>query len=981
MLRRIIIISLWLLFSQTESLLGAEQRARLELKVDQRRFAAINVLFRGDDILTRVVDLDATGITSAGGRIETVHGEQYISLKSLARHISFQLNPIDLVLHLHTKATAIGAAKPRPDESPPAPVSAPGERIVTGEQGSPARLAVHLNGVRKGDIAVVLRNQDILARLSDIVAIDPSLASGQRETIRGESYISLQSLSSQLSFSVDERSLALLLATRARPSESNFAAALEIKAPTPAVDVAEAPRSSGADQRAMLTIKVNQVKQGETDIILRGDDVLARVKDLKAIGMVAVHGQQEKIRGEDFVSLRSLQPTLVFGVNEKALALDLTITPDAFGDHVIAGASNRPAKIEYPEDKSGFVNYSLNVRDFKNVDVFSELGVTLKNTHLYSGLSRNADGRFLRGLSNLTVSNRHDANRFIVGDRLVNSDILGGSVTMGGVSYFRDFALDPYMVRNPGLHYSGAVSTPSTLDVYSNGQLVRRVPLPPGQFQVNDLPVPSGSNNTRFVIRDAFGRERELGSANFYFTAGLLTPGLHDFGYNVGTRRDDLGNKSWGYGTPLFVGNHRYGFSEFLTGGMRFEGSKGLASGGPGLSFLLPMGEMELAGAASTDQGHSGGAAFAGYNYVNQLFSLGASVKFQSQHYANSSLDALANRPWLETGSYVAFNMPGSMSVNLRYGFENSLSQGLLHRIRAFTSSYLTKQLRLFLDGYIDLKARDRGFGINAGVSVSFDEINAAVSFLNEYGKSNGLLDIRKSLPLGPGHGYGFQASTKGDLDSALQYQTSFGRYEAIYNRLDSRQRSSFNASGGIAVVDGEVTPTRAIQDGFALLRLPGLPGVRGFLNNLEVGSTDSKGNLFVPGLLSYYGNKLSFSRTNLPLSHNIEIVEKFVAPTYRGGVVVEFPVTRIQRVVGKTIIDKAGKMIVPKYGQLTAGLDGKSYESIVGNNGEFYFENIKVGRYQARIESEEQNCDFAFDVPLVDDETVQLGTLTCVAK
>ena len=156
---------------------------------------------------------------------------------------------------------------------------------------------------------------------------------------------------------------------------------------------------------------------------------------------------------------------------------------------------------------------------------------------------------------------------------------------------------------------------------------------------------------------------------------------------------------------------------------------------------------------------------------------------------------------------------------------------------------------------------------------------------------------------------------------------------------------------------------------------------MRGFLNNLEVGSTDSKGNLFVPSLLSYYGNKLSFSRTDLPLSHNIEIVEKFVAPPYRGGVVVEFPVTRIQRIVGKAVIDKAGQTIIPKHGQLTAEFDGKSYESILGNNGEFYFENIKVGRYQAKIESEQQNCDFAFDVPRVDDQTVQLGTLTCVAK
>lgn len=517
--------------------------------------------------------------------------------------------------------------------------------------------------------------------------------------------------------------------------------------------------------------------------------------------------------------------------------------------------------------------------------------------------------------------------------------------------------------------------------MYSNGQLVRRIPLPPGQFQVNDLPVPSGSNNTRFVIRDAFGRERELGSANFYFTAGLLTPGLHDFGYNIGTRRDALGFKNWGYGVPLFLGHHRYGFTEYLTSGMRLEASKGLASGGPSLSFLLPFGDMELVGAASTDHGKSGGAAFAGYNYVNQFFSFGTSVKFQSERYANTSLNATDARPWLETGSYVAYNIPSIMSINLRYGFENSRNQGPLHRIRAFTSSYLTKRIRLFIDGYVDLKNRDRSLGLNAGLSFTFDDISASVSYLNELGKSNRLVDIRKSLPLGPGHGYGFQAATNGNLDSTLQYQTSFGRYEAIYNRIDGHQRSSLSASGGLAVIDGNVIPTRAIQDGFALLRLPGLAGIRGYMNNLEVGTTNSRGNLFVPSLLSYYGNKLSISRTDLPMSHNVELVEKYVAPPYRGGVLIEFPVTRIQRIVGRVTIDKDGKNIIPKHGQLTAALDGKSFESILGNNGEFYFENIKVGRYQATIEIEEQTCQFALEVPQVDDEMIQLGTLICVAQ
>jgi outer membrane usher protein FimD/PapC len=612
MLRRILFVSLCALILLTQSVHSAEQRARLELRVDEKRFASIEVSFRGDDILARLVDLDRTGIRPAGGQVETIHSEQYVSLKSLASQVSFQLNQADLVLQLLIKPNAAtpGALGNRENPLPPvAQTAAPIERRLSSQTDLPARLGVQWNGVKRGEISVILRDHDIFAPLKDIAAIDPFLINGRHEIIRGETYVSLESLSSEMSFSVDERSLGLILAARSHHSDGKVAAVPvpTVPSPAPAEKIVEVRQDAAGDQRAILTLKVNEVKQGETDIILRGNDVLARVKDLKAIGMVSINGRRETLRGEEYVSLSSLQPALSFGVNEKTLALDLTIAPDAFGEHVIAGASNRPAKLEYPENNSGFLNYAVNLRDFKSIDAFSELGVTLNNTHLYTGISRTADGSIVRGLSNVTVSNRQSANRFIIGDRLVNSDILGGSITMGGLSYFRDFALDPYMVRNPGLHYEGAVSTPSTLDVYSNGQLVRRVPLPPGQFQVNDLPVPSGSNNTRYVIRDAFGRERELGSANFYFSSGLLTPGLHDFGYNIGTRRDDIGGKNWGYDMPLFLGHHRYGFTEYLTGGMRFEAAKGLVSGGPSVSFLLPIGETELVGAASTDHGKTGG--------------------------------------------------------------------------------------------------------------------------------------------------------------------------------------------------------------------------------------------------------------------------------------------------------------------------------------------------------------------------------------
>src|SRR5262249_377800 len=183
------------------------------------------------------------------------------------------------------------------------------------------------------------------------------------------------------------------------------------------------------------------------------------------------------------------------------------------------------------------------------------------------------------------------------------------SLVMGGVSFFRDFGLDPYFVQYPGLNFSGAVSTPSTVDVYVNGQLLRRVPLPPGQFELKDLPVPAGTNNTRLVLRDRFGREREIGF-KFFFASGLLKEGLQEFSYNFGSRKNNLATESWNYGPLVFLARHRLGITDSLTAGLRLEASSGLVSGGPSATFLTPFVGMDIWGAAGAKPGAGGGGHF-----------------------------------------------------------------------------------------------------------------------------------------------------------------------------------------------------------------------------------------------------------------------------------------------------------------------------------------------------------------------------------
>jgi hypothetical protein len=191
-----------------------------------------------------------------------------------------------------------------------------------------------------------------------------------------------------------------------------------------------------ADPRAILELTINEIKKGEVVVFLREPDVLVRVKDLEAAGIKSFAGRREHILGDDYVLLNSLAPQVTFKLDDRDLTLSLTVQPSLLGYNLLEMQPNKPPDIVYSEDTSGFFNYSVSLRDFKRTDAFGELGVTIKNTLLYNGILRNGDGSIVRGLSNLTISDRQSLNRTVVGDRLVSSDLLGEPWQWGASVFF-----------------------------------------------------------------------------------------------------------------------------------------------------------------------------------------------------------------------------------------------------------------------------------------------------------------------------------------------------------------------------------------------------------------------------------------------------------------------------------------------------------------------------------------------------------------
>ena len=241
-------------------------------------------------------------------------------------------------------------------------------------------------------------------------------------------------------------------------------------------------------------------------------------------------------------------------------------------------------------------------------------------------------------------------------------------------------------------------------------------------------------------------------------------------------------------------------------------------------------------------------------------------------------------------------------------------------------------------------------------------------------------MNIQQSLPVGTGFGY----RLSGDIEaahesSAVQHQGRYGSYELWHDNVDGQQTTSLRAAGGLVAIGGAVYATRPVQDGFALLRVPGVAGVRAYSNNQQIGRTDRHGNLLVPGLLPYYGNRVSIADQDVPLDRTIEQTEQVVAPPYRGGALLMFPLHRIQSTTGVVRLQRGDESIVPAFGQLTVYADGTSFESPIGVDGAFYLESAPSGRHRADVLFQQQTCAFTIDIPASTARVVSVGTIACV--
>ncbi len=735
------------------------------------------------------------------------------------------------------------------------------------------------------------------------------------------------------------------------------------------------------EQRAVLELFIDQADTGTILVIVRGKELLASVQDLERAGVKLPPAPRATIGGTDFVSLAQLAPLISYTFDEAQLVLRLTVNSQALTtNHVDLATSARPADLIYGQANSAFLNYAFGADSSHSVTGFTEQGINIDGALLDNGVSYDGAG-LTRTSTALIYDDQKTLTQLTLGDAIVTGTALSGTADVLGIDYSKNFTINPYLTTYPLQTMAGSVTVPSTAYVYVNGQLVRTIPIQPGPFNLQNVPVAAGSSNTRVVLTNAFGQQQVL-QAPYYFGTDQLRQGVSQFNFNLGVARAPNYSGLGDYQKPAGLAFYRYGVTNWLTlGGFAQWAAPALAGGADAALSLPYIGQIGLNGAVSRSGGVHGWAGGVQYAYQTAAFSLGGDYQLESNNYAALGLtpadDRTARRYDLSAGTRLF-----GLSIATTYthiddrdiGPQSQASLEFSRSIwRSFQLSLTLSQSRLS-----DAPVQDAAllmltipFGARSTASVAAQRTQGTWAQTEE---------LQQSLPTDEGLGYSLQLQQNNSSvqNAQLAYQAPFGLYQFNALRAAGQTTETANLSGALVYIDGHVFPTRALQQSYLLADVPGVKGVTVDLYNNPIGTTDAQGRLLVPNLQPYYGNQVSIDPNTVPMNYDIHSTSLDIAPPYRGGAIVTFPVQRIQAVEGQVRVLAQGKAVGRAGDLFTIAAGQQAYSSPLGTDGAFYFENIPPGRYPADVLSADGTCHFTLTVPKTTSTVIKLGVLTC---
>ncbi len=762
-------------------------------------------------------------------------------------------------------------------------------------------------------------------------------------------------------------------------------------APAVASDVLGAP-ADGREQRAPLTLVLNGVENDVVIAILRAGDALVSERDLRVAGVPIAGATFVEVGTVRYVSIASLAPSVTYTVDVPNLVLRLTADPRLLPRTVAGFGPDGKVRKLATADPSGFLNYSLTSAASganRRLQGFLQTGIG-DGKRLFMASGSFSAGATRRGLVSLQRESQEHLSRATIGDEVASTGPLGGSAVVGGIGFTRHFEFQPDYVFFPTPGVSGTVLTPTKADVYVNGAFVRSVQLPPGQFDLTNLPLPAGLNITQVVLHDAAGNDRTI-SAHVYQARQLLRKGVTDYDYHVGFLRSNPFGDHDTYGPLAGLAAYRLGLTDSVTVGARYEQSKRLVSGGPQIDLGLPVGHLSLEASLSSADGVGGHAYGAAYDMQGRRFAFGLSAQATSAQYATMSLDVTRPRTRSATQQSVSFPLGKSVSLGASHTTSTFTGQPTADRLSATVNTRLSRGLGLTFNADRDRGGSVLGFGVvpgnrlSAGLTAAYTlgrSTNVFLHATDNGGAGAADVTVSKSAPNGPGFGYIVRASGAGQSSASanLTYQTQYADLSLLTNSGSGSSSSTLTLAGSVVAFAQGVFLTRPISNSYTLAEVPGFDHLPVYLGTQYQGRTDRRGAMIVPVLSAYADNEIGIDEMKDRFDVVAEQPNRSVRPRIYSGVVAKFGVRVLRAYNGTVVVRRNGRDVVPAFARLSLTNQHRTYVSDLGSDGQFYLDDITPDTYSAQLAGAGLSCDLSVTIPAAEGPITKLPVLVCDA-
>lgn len=708
-----------------------------------------------------------------------------------------------------------------------------------------------------------------------------------------------------------------------------------------------------------------------------------------------------------FLRLNELGVKTTLDLNSLDLTLEVKVEDKKLTEFLVSGRVDKNGVKAYvrPSFLSGYINLRgageftgtnrtdvlvNKYRDSTSLTAEAVLnvgGLVFESQYLYSDkLSSDLSpgvtlDRWSRLYSRIVFDDVERAVRYSLGD--VNHGTRGfqESIQGMGVSFRKEFSIKPRSFGGAFKKYKFFLETDSTVEIFINGNLVRKKIMPQGPVILSEFPFSAGENEVSIRITDAVGEVRSLDFSDIS-DSRLLAVGAVDYSFNLFyPRKNDVLDvhldESYLTDSLMFTGFFHMGAYEGLVLGADLQYSKDRALLGLESLYAGREGVLKLNLAGSTDTLIEENGFALRLEHENLFFKKGALSDFR-----------LFTSVEYKTDSFSEFQTGVTHS---KYRLRISVGQNFRNSIRASLGAvkewfYSERENRTYLTSSFGWSLRKNlDFSSNVRVNLQDGDDSLVLLSLNWRAAENNQQLTSTYNPIDniataelvsfPWEGkQNFRTYVGGEVNKfSKRVLAGFDyfnqRFELRASHISSRVNSGggdntsrVNLGVGLAFSGTSLALTKPVENAFALISMKGRPmGYSVAINkglHSQRGEINNWGPASITNLAPYYTDRITLDISTLPYGYTLGEESFRFKSTYRSGVKIRVFVEGEVSIAGRVVFNNGepAEYISGTLYEVEDGQRGKSIQQIfTGGDGYFSIEKVEQKQYILSLEVDDE--------------------------